>query len=578
MLLQIDFRLLDRVFNRPATDPELVGPPASLQRIPGAPVLGESDVARRRREASASTTELRQAIGAARGSIGPDVRNRAERAIDATELGQLLRANVLGGFSPVAAADPRGLQLPERFAQGVEGTARGLAEIISTELPNTGAAESARDFLASAAEDPLAPSSHPFAVAAEGLGSMAAPLLAAGVATAFGAPSIVIFGATAAAAFPGAFGEAAGSLRDGGSSEEEIAAVAPILALGNSVLEAVVPKVLGQRAVAGPATRKATQRFAATLIRINSEGIQEGTTESAQGLVNIMADAFLNDNPAMTKENALQLARDFYGGYVTAIVASGGIDAVRAAGPDAGAQLEGAIAAQDAAGTPIPAPRVVVHQDFTGFEEAATQLEADGFTKVPLESSAVEGLSPEEADAVGQRFVKGDEEVLVSRNTRPGEGDFRATFFDSSEVVPSRASSAHNSAPLESRGSTLTTSGLPPAVKPRFIFSPFKDRETIIPREEITAAEWQAFRDENIEVLDQPDHFVGTWTPDPNDPANAEIAGQTFIDVSIGVADASDALRLAKDADQEAVFDSETGEALSIADLEALVESLPPAP
>ena len=109
-------------------------------------------------------------------TVGPDQRNVLEKAFDATEIGRFLRSRVLGGFSPIDAADPRGLQLPKRFAEGVEGTARGFAEIVATQLPNTGVAESARDFVEKTnANDAPPPSNHPFAVAAQGLGSMAAP-------------------------------------------------------------------------------------------------------------------------------------------------------------------------------------------------------------------------------------------------------------------------------------------------------------------------------------------------------------------------------------------------------------------
>jgi len=500
-------------------------------------------------------------------TIGPDQRNFLDKAFDATEIGRFLRSRVLGGFAPTDAADPRGLRLPERFAEGAEGTLRGAAEIIATQLPNTEVAGLARDFVEKTnANEAPPPSNHPFAVAAQGLGSMAAPLLAAGVATAFGLPSIAIFGATASAAFPGMYGESVETLRSGGASEEEIRLTAPVVALGNSVLEAVVPRVLGKKAVVGPASRAAGRRIGATLIRLNSEGLQEGTTESAQSLVNIAADAFVNDNPAMTRENALQLARDFYAGYVTAITASGGIDAVQAAGPKAGEQLQALLA--DESGT---APRVVTHQDFQDFSAARAALEKDGFTKAPLESSAIEGLSPEAADEIGQRFIQGDEEVLVSRNTRPGEGPLRATFFDARDVIGQRAAETHNTAPLESRGSTLTREGRAPKETPRFLLSPFKDRERTISSEEISEFDWLFFRDDNKDLLAEPNHFVGTWTPDPNDPANKEIAGNTFLDISIGVSDASEALQLAKDNDQEAVFDTSTGKAVSIADLEAML-------
>jgi hypothetical protein len=81
--------------------------------------------------------------------------------------------------------------------------------------------------------------------------------------------------------------------------------------------------------------------------------------------------------------------------------------------------------------------------------------------------------------------------------------------------------------------------------KKGYAVSIYKDREVILPYSELTEAEVRNFYYENAELLAQPEHFFGIWVDN----------GNAYLDVSVIVRLKADALKLAKEKNQLAIFD-----------------------
>ena len=81
--------------------------------------------------------------------------------------------------------------------------------------------------------------------------------------------------------------------------------------------------------------------------------------------------------------------------------------------------------------------------------------------------------------------------------------------------------------------------------KKGYAVSIYKEREVVIPYPELTETEVRNYYFENAELLAQPEHFLGIWVE--NDTA--------YLDVSVMVRLKAEALELAKEKNQLAIFD-----------------------
>ena len=81
---------------------------------------------------------------------------------------------------------------------------------------------------------------------------------------------------------------------------------------------------------------------------------------------------------------------------------------------------------------------------------------------------------------------------------------------------------------------------------------PYKEREVIIPYKDLDENEVRNFYFENAELLAQPEHFLGIWVDD----------GQAYIDVSVRLMRRNDALKLAKEKGQLAIYDFKNEESI----------------
>ncbi len=82
-----------------------------------------------------------------------------------------------------------------------------------------------------------------------------------------------------------------------------------------------------------------------------------------------------------------------------------------------------------------------------------------------------------------------------------------------------------------------------------YAVSMYKDREQVIPGQP-TKEQLAAYVEKNADLLAQPDHTLGTWFNEED--------GNTYLDVSIVVPDMAEALRIARENNQLAIFDLRT--------------------
>lgn len=103
---------------------------------------------------------------------------------------------------------------------------------------------------------------------------------------------------------------------------------------------------------------------------------------------------------------------------------------------------------------------------------------------------------------------------------------------------------------LENGGSTTNLlTGQDLGGTQNFAVSMYKDREQVIPGQP-TKEQLRAFIEKNKDLLSTPDHTLGTWFNEDD--------GNTYLDVSIVVPDMAEALRIARDNQQLAIFDLRT--------------------
>lgn len=82
-----------------------------------------------------------------------------------------------------------------------------------------------------------------------------------------------------------------------------------------------------------------------------------------------------------------------------------------------------------------------------------------------------------------------------------------------------------------------------------FMVSPYKNAETKIPASSFGREDVHRFRDQHEKLLRKANHYIGAWRE-----------GDTvYLDISVRAPDLASAARIARSADQEAVFDLTTG-------------------
>lgn len=100
------------------------------------------------------------------------------------------------------------------------------------------------------------------------------------------------------------------------------------------------------------------------------------------------------------------------------------------------------------------------------------------------------------------------------------------------------------------------------AVSKGFALSPYKRNEVVIPCAEFSAASIRKYMEANRVLLSLPDHYLGAWCS----------GGRIYLDVSVVVRDRAYAERLARAADQLAMFNLETFEEIPVLMAEACGE------
>lgn len=99
---------------------------------------------------------------------------------------------------------------------------------------------------------------------------------------------------------------------------------------------------------------------------------------------------------------------------------------------------------------------------------------------------------------------------------------------------------------LKNGGATRSISGDVPTTG--FALSPYKGRETILDGTG-SVEEYRVFVRKNLDLLSQPDHFIGSWQND----------GKTYLDVSVVKSSREEAVLLAQEHEQLAIYDLASG-------------------
>ena len=137
--------------------------------------------------------------------------------------------------------------------------------------------------------------------------------------------------------------------------------------------------------------------------------------------------------------------------------------------------------------------------------------------------------------------------ALTNPGVRAAMGKIAANLFH--KLPASKTATSAFKATLAEGGSTISLTGEVPAA--RYIFSPYKEAEKIIPKAKLTPHHIDNYIQENKGLLTQPNHHLGTWH-------NKE-TGNVHLDVSIPHTNRLQALTEAKTHNQLAIYDRVAG-------------------
>jgi hypothetical protein len=154
------------------------------------------------------------------------------------------------------------------------------------------------------------------------------------------------------------------------------------------------------------------------------------------------------------------------------------------------------------------------------------------------------GLLPEEFQVAAPK-TQADPSSTSRGSAQPASGIEGA----SSAPAYTPDDAARNIAALHSEhgGSTFNLAKGPLGGTPHYAVSIHKGREVKVPGKNVSPEQMQAFMAKNADLLQDPDNSVGTWFNQED--------GNTYIDVSKTVPGLDDALKLARENDQLAIFD-----------------------
>src|SRR3972149_6548583 len=128
-------------------------------------------------------------------------------------------------------------------------------------------------------------------------------------------------------------------------------------------------------------------------------------------------------------------------------------------------------------------------------------------------------------------------------------------FFVNREL-PATIANTHN----EFGGSSITSHGENIFGTPQFSVSTFKGLEHVVESDKLSAKDIESYKKKHQAVLKKhPNAFIGTWVD----------SGKSYLDISIAVGDFKEALTLAKEHNQFAVFNLEKGESVYLDSPEA---------
>jgi len=174
-----------------------------------------------------------------------------------------------------------------------------------------------------------------------------------------------------------------------------------------------------------------------------------------------------------------------------------------------------------------------------------------------------EGVCFEQAHAESNSFMSGgapcalyveeEKELIILPHAEVGKGGQGSGNFGHSGREGERGGSAPSdvaqtamSMTMAEGGASVNLKGKPP--KDGFMVSPYKDREAVKPFKRDRAEMVKAFKDyqaQNKDFIAQKNHYMGAW----------KNKGNVYLDISVNVRDRAEAMSMAKDNRQLAIWD-----------------------
>jgi hypothetical protein len=158
--------------------------------------------------------------------------------------------------------------------------------------------------------------------------------------------------------------------------------------------------------------------------------------------------------------------------------------------------------------------------------------------------------SPEQQQLINDLLEQDEEFQAATADIKPGQVEATVqeeATPDTVQASKQKTVSTHN----EQGGSSISQIGEDLFGKPGFSVSVHPDRTMIVDGKDITEQDLDAFREDNKDLLSDPENFIGTWFD--------QSSGKTYIDISTRKENKQDAIDLAIRYNQKAIFDLENG-------------------
>ena len=191
------------------------------------------------------------------------------------------------------------------------------------------------------------------------------------------------------------------------------------------------------------------------------------------------------------------------------------------------------------------------------FGESERHTEAAGGNHTGLEGSQSKAalhdhLKTAIAVVAGGAVLAGG--IIALKNPAIRESIANAAKYAMGKFPASKVATEAYEATLANGGHTVSLAGKVPEA--RYMFSPYKANERIIPHKNFTPAHIDSYIRDNKELLSQPNHHLGTWH-------NTE-TGKVHLDVSLPHHDRLTALTDAQKHSQLAIYDRTAGKDIPV--------------